>query len=51
LDIKILKASKLKSDELLGSVSVSVKDIVLGVMDANGNVSKWCTDERVMFDG
>lgn len=51
LNIKVVQASKLQSDETLGSILVSVKDIVHGVLDENNNVTDWCADERVMFDG
>lgn len=34
-----------------GSISMSVKDIVEGKLDKLGNVSSWCQDERVVFDG
>lgn len=46
-----MKADKVKTDQYWGSISASVKDIVLGKLDENENVSEWCTTERTMFDG
>lgn len=46
-----MKADKVKTDQYWGSISASVKDITLGQLDENENVSSWCTSERVMYDG
>lgn len=46
-----MKADKVKSDQYWGSISASVKDIALGKLDENENVSEWCKTERIMFDG
>ncbi|CAO0800083.1 unnamed protein product [Mucor circinelloides] len=50
-NIKVMKADKVKTDQYWGSISASVKDITLGQLDENENVSSWCTSERVMYDG
>ncbi|KAL0074495.1 hypothetical protein F4703DRAFT_1946910 [Phycomyces blakesleeanus] len=51
VDIKVWDADKVKYDDLWGSVSLPVKDIVQGQIDKLGNVSHWCKEERVVFDG
>lgn len=51
LNIKVWEADKIKSDTLSGSISASVKDVVLATFDEYENVSSWCTKERVLFDG
>jgi hypothetical protein len=51
VDIKIWDADKVKFDDLWGSVSTSVKDIVEGKLDKLGNVESWCQSERTVFDG
>lgn len=50
-NIKVMKADKVKNDQYWGSISASVKDVTLGQLDKNENVSSWCTSERVMYDG
>ncbi|GAN11450.1 hypothetical protein MAM1_0611d11013, partial [Mucor ambiguus] len=50
-NIKVMKADKVKNDQYWGSISASVKDITLGQLDKNENVSSWCPSERVMYDG
>ncbi|KAI7902890.1 uncharacterized protein BX663DRAFT_508770 [Cokeromyces recurvatus] len=51
VDIKVWDADKVKFDDMWGSVSMSVKDIVQGEIDKLGNVKSWCQDECVIFDG
>ncbi|KAL9556559.1 hypothetical protein MBANPS3_001819 [Mucor bainieri] len=51
VDVKVWDADKVKFDDMWGSVSMSVKDIVQGKLDKLGNVSSYCMDERVVFDG
>ncbi|RCH86926.1 hypothetical protein CU098_002701, partial [Rhizopus stolonifer] len=51
VDVKVWDADKIKYDDMWGSVSMSVKDIVQGKLDSLGNVSDWCQDERVVYDG
>ncbi|CEP06852.1 hypothetical protein [Parasitella parasitica] len=51
VDVKVWDADKVKFDDMWGSVSMSVKDIVQGQLDKLGNVSSYCMDERVVFDG
>jgi hypothetical protein len=51
LDIKVWGADKVRSESLWGSISASIKDVALGKLDEYGNVSSWCTEERLMFDG
>ncbi|CEJ04745.1 hypothetical protein RMCBS344292_18699 [Rhizopus microsporus] len=51
VDIKVWDADKIKYDDMWGSVSMSVKDIVQGKLDKLGNVASWSQDERVVFDG
>ncbi|KAI7904926.1 uncharacterized protein BX663DRAFT_501057 [Cokeromyces recurvatus] len=51
VNIKIFKSDKLGTDVMYGSISASVRDIVLGKLDEVGNITNWCTKERVMFDG
>ncbi|KAI9029659.1 hypothetical protein CLU79DRAFT_843161 [Phycomyces nitens] len=51
VDIKVWDADKVKYDDLWGSVSIPVKSIVQGQVDKIGNVSDWCKEERVVFDG
>ena len=51
VDIKVWDADKIKYDDMWGSVSMSVKDIVKGKLDKLGNVASWSQDERVVFDG
>ncbi|KAI8391172.1 uncharacterized protein BYT42DRAFT_555889 [Radiomyces spectabilis] len=51
VDIKVWDADKVKFDDLWGSVSLPVKDIVRGKIDNLGNVADWCKTERVVFDG
>lgn len=51
VDVKIWDADKVKFDDMWGSISMSVKDIVEGKLDKLGNVSSWCQQERVVFDG
>ncbi|KAI9259291.1 hypothetical protein BY458DRAFT_517379 [Sporodiniella umbellata] len=51
VDVKVWDADKIKFDDMWGSVSMSVKDIVQGKLDKLGNVSSWCQKERVVYDG
>ncbi|KAI8879896.1 hypothetical protein K501DRAFT_256031 [Backusella circina FSU 941] len=51
VDVKIWDADKVKFDDLWGSVSTSVKDIVQGKLDKLGNVESWCQNERTVYDG
>ncbi|KAI7888712.1 uncharacterized protein EV154DRAFT_468602 [Mucor mucedo] len=51
MNVKVWEADKVKADTLTGSISASVKDIVLARLDEYENVSSWCTEERVIFDG
>ncbi|KAK4515667.1 3-isopropylmalate dehydrogenase [Mucor velutinosus] len=51
VDVKVWDADKVKFDDMWGSVSMSVKDIVQGKLDKLGNVSSYCMEERVVFDG
>ncbi|KAI8976219.1 hypothetical protein BDB01DRAFT_359888 [Pilobolus umbonatus] len=51
VDVKVWDADKVKFDDMWGSISMSVKDIVQGKVDKLGNVSSWCQEERVIFDG
>ncbi|KAI8391836.1 uncharacterized protein BYT42DRAFT_543323 [Radiomyces spectabilis] len=51
VDVKVWDADKIKFDDLWGSISISVKEIVQGQVDKLGNVSDWCKEERVIFDG
>ncbi|GAA5800941.1 hypothetical protein HPULCUR_006381 [Helicostylum pulchrum] len=51
VDVKVWDADKVKFDDMWGSISISVKDIVEGKLDKLGNVASWCQDERVVFDG
>ncbi|KAG2204704.1 hypothetical protein INT47_012000 [Mucor saturninus] len=51
VDVKVWDADKVKFDDMWGSISMSVRDIVEGKLDKLGNVSSWCQQERVVFDG
>ncbi|KAI9033622.1 hypothetical protein CLU79DRAFT_882763 [Phycomyces nitens] len=51
IDIKVWDADKVNFDELWGSVSISVKDVVMGKLDRLGNVTGWCQKEHLVFDG
>ncbi|KAI8136766.1 hypothetical protein BJV82DRAFT_526545 [Fennellomyces sp. T-0311] len=51
VDIKVWDADKVKSDDEWGCTSVPVRDIVDGKVDKLGNVTHWCKEERVVFDG
>lgn len=51
VDVKVWDADKVKFDDMWGSISMSVKDVVEGKLDKLGNVSSWCQEERVVFDG
>lgn len=51
MDVKVWDADKVKFDDMWGSVSISVKDIVQGTLDTLGNVASYCQDERIVFDG
>ncbi|RCH95171.1 hypothetical protein CU098_006546, partial [Rhizopus stolonifer] len=51
VEIKVWDADKVKFDDMWGSVSMSVKDVVQAKLDKLGNVASWCQDERVVFDG
>lgn len=51
VDVKVWDADKVKFDDMWGSISMSVKDIVEGTLDKLGNVASWCQQERVVFDG
>ncbi|OAD77023.1 hypothetical protein PHYBLDRAFT_165522 [Phycomyces blakesleeanus NRRL 1555(-)] len=51
IDIKVWDADKVNFDDLWGSVSISVKDVVLGKLDRLGNVTGWCQQEHAVFDG
>ncbi|KAI8979253.1 hypothetical protein BDF20DRAFT_974130 [Mycotypha africana] len=51
VDVKVWDADKVKFDDLWGSVSVSVKDIVQGKLDKLGNVESYCQEERTIYDG
>ncbi|KAI9497976.1 hypothetical protein BDB00DRAFT_755787 [Zychaea mexicana] len=51
VDIKVWDADKVKTDDAWGCASVPVKDIVCGKVDKLGNVTDWCKEERVVFDG
>lgn len=51
VDVKVWDADKVKFDDMWGSISMSVKDIVEGKLDKLGNVASWAQDERVVFDG
>ncbi|KAI9354705.1 hypothetical protein BD770DRAFT_412084 [Pilaira anomala] len=51
VDVKVWDADKVKFDDMWGSISMSVKDIVEGKLDKLGNVASWTQEERVVFDG
>lgn len=51
VDVKVWDADKIKYDDIWGSVSMTVKDIVQAKLDNLGNVSSWSQEERVVYDG
>jgi Ca2+-dependent lipid-binding protein len=51
VDVKVWDADKIKYDDMWGSVSMTVKDIVQAKLDNLGNVSSWSQEERVIYDG
>jgi hypothetical protein len=51
VDVKVWDADKIKYDDMWGSVSMTVKDIVQAKLDSLGNVSSWSQEERVIYDG
>ncbi|KAI9323256.1 hypothetical protein BX666DRAFT_35513 [Dichotomocladium elegans] len=51
VDIKVWDADKVKFDDLWGSYSIPVRDIVQCKIDRLGNVTHWCKEERVIHDG
>ncbi|KAI9494174.1 hypothetical protein BDB00DRAFT_819957 [Zychaea mexicana] len=51
VDIKVWDADKVKFDDMWGSFSMPAKEILQSKIDRLGNVTEWCQEERVAFDG
>lgn len=51
LDLKVWDADKIKYDDVWGALALRVVDIVQAKVDKLGNITDWCDEERVVFDG
>lgn len=51
LDIRVWDADKIKYDDMWGSYSIAVRDILQSKLDRLGNVIDYCKEERVVYDG
>ncbi|KAI8377186.1 hypothetical protein EDC96DRAFT_494795 [Choanephora cucurbitarum] len=51
IQIKVWDADKVKFDDMWGSVSIPIKEAVQAEFDKIGNITNWCQEERVIFDG
>ncbi|KAI8140241.1 hypothetical protein BJV82DRAFT_563066 [Fennellomyces sp. T-0311] len=51
VDIRVWDADKVKYDDMWGAFSIPAREIVQSKMDQLGNVTGWCQQEHVAFDG